>query len=299
MTQTEAIRFYCGVGDASWNGFSVIPGRYVCVSPVYGEKQRRDTSISLPADCDVIQDSGAYCDQHHGRLTPEDALRRQIKHAEQFSYTDQVTHRATYDRLVRKFVSDEDARVGVQQTVEAARWLHHHRDDTRLIITAQGKTTAQYVQCVRDLLTYFEEGDVLGLGGWAYTGKDRSFTLLTLFREMARQVIPLAAEHEVKAVHVWGVLMPAALGALLWEADQYGIAVSTDSTGPVVKITMSDWGYGEWRDNRYQRPDDPEAFYHDRVHHVALTRQWLANFRSTPNYPVMTTLPLFKSIVAG
>jgi hypothetical protein len=296
MTQTPDIKFYCGVGDASWNGFPVVPGRYVCVSPVYGVKTRTDTSIALPTDCDVMQDSGAFCDQHHGRLTPEQALHRQIKHAERYGYADQVTHRATYDRLVRKFVPDNEAVIGVQQTIEAARWLSRNRDETRLVITAQGKGTGQYVECVQALLPMIEEGDVLGLGGWAYTGKDRSFTLLGLFREMVSAVIPLAAAHHIKAVHVWGVLMPAALGALLYACDQVGIAVSTDSTGPVVKITMSDWGYGEWRDNAYQRPDDPEAFYHDRVRHIELTRAWLARFRSTPNYPIMSTLPMFKEL---
>lgn len=281
---TDAIRFYCTINDASWNGFPVVPGRYVCVSPVYGMKERRVSSISLPADCDVIQDSGAYCDQHHGRLSFGEALERQIWHAEEYGYADQVTHRATYDNLVRKNASAEFARVAVNETISAARWMHRHRDERPLIITAQGKETAQYLACVQSLMPFFEDGDVLGLGGWAYTGRSRG-RLMPLLRECVKSVIPFAAREGIRRVHIWGVCLPKALSALLWEADKHGVEVSTDSSGPVRKVAFSDWGYGEWRDNSYQRPDDPKAFYFDRVWHVEATRRWLAEFRTTPNYP--------------
>jgi len=281
---TEAIRFYCTVNDPSWNGFPVAPGRYVCVSPVYGIKERRDSSVRLPADCDVIQDSGAFCDQHHGKKSFAEALDRQIKHAEDYGYTDQISYRATYDTLVRKTASAEFAREAVQNTISAARWLSLHRDDMRLIITAQGLDTAQYLQCVRDLLPHFEEGDVLGLGGWAYIGKARRI-LMPPFRAMLKAVIPFAAREGVQRIHIWGVCIPEALAVLLWEADQHGIAISTDSAGPVRKLAFSDHGYGEWRDKTYKRPADRAAFYRDRVQHVEDTRRWLAGFRDTPNYP--------------
>lgn len=285
---TDAIRFYCTVNDATWNGFPVQPGKYVCVSPVYGEKEIRDSSISLPADCEVVQDSGAFCDRRHGRNEYAYALQRQITHAERYGYSDQIVARATYDMLVTKFDTPEYATTGVNETIKAARWLHRHRDDMPqacpLIITAQGLDVSQYVQCVRALLPCFEEGDILGLGGWAWIGKAPRL-LMPVFRQTMKQVIPLAAQAGIKRVHIWGVCKPSALSVLLWECDQHGIAVQTDSSGPVRKVAFSDWGYAEWRDNDYKRPDDPEAFYHDRVRHVAQTARWLSGFRSTPNYP--------------
>lgn len=294
-SQKEAIRFYCGVSDFNWNRGKARPGRYVCVSPVNGRKIRRPTTVKLPPHCKVLQDSGAFTDTAvEDRLTPEQALERQEEHAIRNGYAAQICYRATYDKLIFKFWDDSPYWDDVEETVLAAAWLSLHRCGLPLVITAQGATPAQYMQCVKWLLPYLHDEDALGLGGWVAIGKTPS--LIPIFRRTMQLVIPYAAARGVKRVHIWGVVMPRALAILLWEADKVGIAVSTDSSGPVRKVGMSDWGYGEWRDNTYKHPTDSRARYQDRVRHVKLTREWLANFRNTPNYPAMTKLPLFKEM---
>src|SRR5690242_12443795 len=82
--QREAIRLFCGVCEDDWQGFPVEVGPYACISPVYGrtEATKRVNEARLsPWTIAVIQDSGAFCDQPGGRLSFDQALRRQIDHA--------------------------------------------------------------------------------------------------------------------------------------------------------------------------------------------------------------------------
>jgi len=291
------MRFYCGVNETKWNHHPVAPGQYACIAPVYGASERthKENNVSVPADCIVLQDSGAFSDGLGLRLTPRLALERQLKHAAKYHYFDQVEAIASYDLLIDEKWQDgqrrkerwavSDAYDAVIQTVEAARFMADHAylvpDWWRFVLSAQGVDTEQYLDCTRQIAPFFRYGDILGLGGWCIIGKMPAI-MMPVFRETIIKVIPFAAQF-TKRVHVWGVLYSPAIGELLWMCDQYGLELSTDSSGPQVRPCRGDWGYSGWRDNDYQRPPT-EIRGIERARHVATVREWLANFRQTKFY---------------
>ncbi|MBO0796762.1 MAG: hypothetical protein J2P36_38265 [Ktedonobacteraceae bacterium] len=215
-----------------------------------------------------------------------------MAHAEHNGYASAITHRASYDLLIdekwergRRYKarwSELDAAIAVETTVRAAAYLTHHRAGVKLIVSAQGVSARQYLQCAQQIMPLLEPGDLFGLGGWCITGKLPA-QILPVFRETMRLVIPFLGREGVKQVHIWGVCFAKALGELLWLCDEWGMALSTDSTGPSIKPAMGEWGYAEWRDPLYQRPA-PAIRGLERARHVQATRDWLASFRSTPHY---------------
>lgn len=288
------ITFYCGLNEQQWNHHPVAPGRYACIAPVYGRTARTKSisSVKVPAETLVIQDSGAFSDKTGERLSLEAALERQIAHAERYGYAHQVTHRASYDLLIdevwtgeqrqKERWSEGDADGAVSTTVKAAAYLTKHREGKKLILSAQGVTARQYLHCAEQIVPYLEEGDIFGCGGWCITGcKPRQ--IMPIFRETMRLLIPFLGREQVKRLHLWGVCYAPALGELLWLCDEYGIALSTDSAGPSYRPAKGSWGYAEWIDPTYIRPP-VEIRGLERARHVRATRAWLTNFRQTPHY---------------
>ena len=124
--------------------------------------------------------------------------------------------------------------------------------------------------------------------------------MLPSFGQIMSELIPYLGAQGVKRVHVWGVIFPEALGFLLWLCDQYGIGLSTDSSGPCRYPLLGQWGYGSWRDKAYKTPPILQSCKAvdargnkaplcpsatrcrglERCLHVMLTRQWLVNFRA-------------------
>jgi hypothetical protein len=291
------IVLYCGLNERRWNHHPVVPGRFACVAPVYGRTTRTKTwnRVTVPPGTEVIQDSGAFSDGSDQRLSPEAALERQTVHAEQFGYAHQITHRASYDLLIdEKWLggvrykarwSESDAEMAVATTVQAAAYLTKHRQGKKAILSAQGVSAKQYLACAQHIVPLLEEGDIFGLGGWCVIGKFPA-QMIPVFRETMGLVIPFLGREGIKRAHIWGCCHAKALGELLWMCDQYGIALSTDSSGPSVKPAMGEWGYAEWTDRTYQRPP-VETRGLERARHVQATREWLAAFRSTPHYGPM------------
>jgi hypothetical protein len=289
------VRLYCGINEHSWNGIPPAPGPYACIAPVYGssERTRRKNGVSVPADCEIIQDSGAFSDSWGNRLNFAAALDRQLAHGEQYDYWQQVTHVASYDVLIDEVWTDgnrhkrrwsvEDAESAVNETVAAAEWLAAHRPDgKKLILSAQGVDAEQYLECARQIVGLIEPGDILGLGGWCITGK-MPRRMMPTFRATIRRVIPFAALRGVERVHIWGVIYAPALGELAWLCDQHGIQLSTDSAGPSTRPAFGEWGYAEWKDRDYVRAP-VERRGEERARHVALTREWLREFHRTAWY---------------
>jgi hypothetical protein len=314
--ETEAIRLYCGIGEVTYNRHPVACGPYACISPVCGrddsdnisEASRRNT-VSVPVGISVIQDSGAFSDGPKHRLSYAEALQRQIEHAKHYKYASQVTHRASYDLHIdetwqnefrhKERWSEEAGTFAVRATVEAAAYLNARRESNiGCIMSAQGVTAEQYVECAERVLRYVDvDQDIFGLGGWCILGKRPS--LLPAFRETISLVIPLLASSGVKRVHIWGVCFTEALGELLWLCDQYHLCLSTDSVGPSTCPTKGEWGYGSWRSSSYRKPatldsckmvnasgykapscsTNTRCMGLERARHVALTREWLAHFR--------------------
>lgn len=297
MTDT-GVRFYCGVaGEKMWNHHPVAPGKYACISPVTGktEETRKENRVFVPKETIVIQDSGAFCDSLNHRLSFQEAIDRQIVHAEKYGYKGQITHRASYDILIDEVWTEgnrnkrrwtvEEAMFAVDQTVCAAEFMANHKLQP-VILSAQGVDAKQYTSCVSQIISYLDPEDVLGLGGWCITGKMRKI-MTPVFRETILSIVPLIAKHNIKWVHIWGVIYPVALGELLWMCDQYEIKVSTDSAGPSFRPCFGSWGYDGWTDVNYKQPPT-EIRGLERARHVEMTRSWLENLRETPYYQCPT-----------
>ncbi len=291
------IALYCGINEQQWNHHPVTPGPFACIAPVYGKTlpTKKENRVRVPLDTHVIQDSGAFSDGIGQRLTLEHALERQLSHAEQYQYSAQVTHRASYDLLIdekweggirhKARWSEQDAEEAVTTTVQAAAYLASHRYGVRAILSAQGVSARQYLRCAEQIVPFMEHGDIFGLGGWCITGKLPA-QMMPVFRETMSVIIPFLGREGVKRVHIWGVCYAKALGELLWVCDEYGIELSTDSSGPSVRPAMGEWGYAEWRNPSYVRPS-VEIRGLERARHVQATREWLCSFRSTSHYAPM------------
>ena len=286
---TEDIRFYCGIGERQWNHHPTSPGPFACVSPVYGNTigSRQENRVAVPVSTLVIQDSGAFSDGPGQRLSCEAALERQIIHAEKWGYTEQVTHRASYDLLIdekweggRRYKArwtEDDAAMAVKLTVNAAKYLSRQTGPAR-ILSAQGVSARQYLSCAEQIIPLLVPDDLFGLGGWCITGKLPT-VMMPVLRETMQAVIPFLGHEGVKRVHIWGVCYAKALGELLYLCDEHGIELSTDSMGPSIRPARGRWGYASWTDTSYKTPT-VEVRGLARAQHVQCTREWLGDFRN-------------------
>lgn len=233
-----------------------------------------------------LLDSGAFTDPPHRRLTPEQALDRQLRWegiaSDKWGEPFQATGLVSYDLLIDEtWIAGErhkrrwsvvDAERAVQITVEAAAYLasqRKHLAPRTLILSAQGVDALQYAECAAGVLQHAQSRDWFGFGGWCILGR---FTrMLPIFWQTLRLVIPMVKIAGLSHVHIFGVLWQPALGGLVWLADHYGLTVSTDSTAPILATTRKDQKkagarFPYWRDN------------------VAYWIQSLADLRSSPYY---------------
>jgi hypothetical protein len=305
---TPDITFYCGLNETNWSHHPVAPGPLACIAPVYGRSKRTKTinTVSVPPDTQVLLDSGAFSDTTDTRLSFEQALFRQVSHAYRFGYVRQVTHLASYDCLIPdKGQPTPASEQAISETVEAARYLTAMRNAIAgifmhrvgLVLTAQGCNAEQYLACAKQIVPMLTDNDMFGFGGFAATGLFPG-KLLPPFKEVVRLVVPYLGSCGINRVHVWGTCYAPALRELLTLCKRYGIALSTDSSGPQRKPYLGQWGYSTWRDNSYKMPPLLESCKAingkgqraptcapgtrcrglERARHVALTREWLAEF---------------------
>ncbi len=315
----EDVRFYCGLaGEKDWNHHPMEPGPYTCIAPVYGRtvQTKRINNTTVHNDTQVLMDSGAFSDRLGDRLSFQDAMHRQIAHAYQYRYVDQVSHIASYDLLIDEKWQDgerskvrwskDEAEFAVRETVAAAQFLAGQRKrlleifghPIGLALSAQGVEVKQYLKCAQKIVPLMEPGDMFGLGGWCITGLLPD-AILPSFKDIMDEVIPFLGSEGVERIHIWGVIFPEALCYLLNLCDQWNIKLSTDSAGPAVNPVRGNWGYGSWRDSKYKVPAILESCKVldelgnkapacaagtrcrglDRRLHVRLTRDYLAHLR--------------------
>jgi hypothetical protein len=294
----EDLAFYVGLSEKTWNGVSIPPSFHrLCISPVFGRRadSKRETRILLlpgTENVGIIQDSGAFSDSHGERLSPAEAWDRQTIHAEKYGYERNVEFRVSYDRIIdeswiggkryKRRWSYADAQQAVDETVAAAHYTDSQRNSRfALIQSAQGVEPKQYLDCVKRIMPYVDPvRDKIGLGGFCLIGINRSY--LSSFLETIRLVLPFVAGEGVKSVHLFGVCYPPALGVLLWEADKFGIQVSTDSTSPGTGPVFGKMGLGDWRQRVGQVA--PQNLGYLRLINVCHVRQYLAQLRDTQYY---------------
>jgi len=288
------ITLYVGINETQWNHHETAPGEFACISPVYGasEQTRRENRVKIPITTNVIQDSGAFSDGPQSRLSLSAALDRQIEHGLKYGYNDQITHRASYDLLIdemwtngnryKRRWSENDAWAAVTETIEAAKYLSKNYDGSK-ILSAQGVTHSQYLECTLRVLEWLDPAsDIFGLGGWCISGKMPA-VMREPFDDTISLVIPILARAGIRRAHIWGVMDNLFLGPLLYLCDKYGLELSTDSSGPSVRPARGVWGYRGWKNYTYCRVD-PELRGLHRAQHVKESRKWLENLRSTEFY---------------
>lgn len=292
---SEAIRLFCGVSETRWNTLRPDPGPYACVSPVYGRRDYRETSVWIPPCTTVLLDSGAFSDGPQRRLDFEAALSRQIAHAEKWGYKEQVEWSVAYDLLIderwmggvryKSRWAISEAWEAVDITVRACEYYAKNRHrlpgSGGLVLPVQGVDAVQQCYCAERVISFLDpDKDILGLGGWCILGKRPK--LLPEFWRTMWALIPGAARRGVKRVHIFGVMLAKALGGLLWICDEYGIKLSTDSSGPSCRPAFGIWGYADWC-KTCNFPPGPERGQ-ARIRHVQMVREWLRKFRSTIYY---------------
>jgi hypothetical protein len=96
------------------------------------------------------------------------------------------------------------------------------------------------------------------------------------------RILPLIQESGVRRVHLFGVMYRPVLGGLLWLCDRHGLAISTDSSGPVLAVTWKDGKKAgavkpTWEENTIYWRDElaglrDSKYYHRPPQH-ALARQ--------------------------
>ena len=302
------VKLYCGVSETAWNKHPVACGEFACVSPVKGASVRTkaENRVYVPDGTKVLQDSGAFQDSWGDRLSFQEALIRQIAHAEKYDYADKIEYRVSYDLLIDEVWKDgqrtkkrwtvDNAESAVTETVAAAKFLSENRQGLSLCLSAQGVNAKQYLSCVEQVVSCLDPNrDMLGLGGWCIIGKMPK-VMMPVFRDTIKLIIPYVAKQGVKKAHIFGVIYPTALGELAWMCNQHDIELSTDSASPALHPVFGEWGYGEWRDNSYNRvPTSIRGI--DRARHVRLTREWLARLQDTQWYKEPKYVPdkFFKS----
>jgi hypothetical protein len=249
----EAVKLYVGADAQNVQRRRLNLTGLRCFSGAYGPKSR--FTAAEAARVVGLLDSGAFSDPPERRLDPAAALARQLRwerEAERFwGRPWRAEALVSYDLLIdevwtgrtrrkrRWTVAQADRAVRV--TVEAAAYLSSRRRDLAprsLVLACQGVDAVQYAECVRGVLPHARPGDWLGLGGWCVLGWFR--TWLPEFWRTLRAALPMTAAAGLSRVHVFGVLYRPALGGLLWLADRHGLAVSTDSSGPVLQTTWKD-----------------------------------------------------------
>ena len=233
--------------------------------PDYG-----DVNLSC---CSLLYDSLAFTDVlTNCRVSPKDALDRQMETLARLTAKPRETFIVSYDRLIdEKFIDGkrekqrwtlEEGKLAVEQTVEAAAYLNSQRRRLKgvtLVQSCQGVDARQYLECTEKVLRYCQKVDVLGLGGWCILGRQPSY--LPIFFKAMDEVIPLIAVSGIKQVHIFGVTwykqrgsIDAPLPYLLKLCDKYALNLSTDGTSPIsnslwknTKRSGAEFSY--WRHN--------------------------------------------------
>lgn len=210
------MRFYISKCHDRLNGNPYRPekyGDYLCINPYYKVTVRgKDTKF--------IIDSGAFQDVgNEKRLSFEKALERQLEFEKTVTKDGRLAEAiVSYDRLVDeqvgesgKFkarVSEEESIAYVNETVEAAKYLVSKRDELKprkLILSCQGTSVEQYLDCLRQILEIAESDDIIGFGGFCIISKNREYE--KQFYDIIYKGFPMIRDKGIKRVHIFGVGM--------------------------------------------------------------------------------------------
>lgn len=189
----------------------------------------------------VMLDSGAFQDlQTHERLSYQGALDRQLNFEDKQDFF--ANYLVSYDRIVdesptiqgvrkKRRVDEQTADRYVEETINAAKFLADQREDLaprRLILSNQGVSPDQYIDCIKEVLRFAEPSDVIGLGGFCIIGQVPRF--VPDYFEVLQRAIPLIKKKRIRRVHIFGVGVFKLLVKTHVMCSQAGIVPSYDTS---------------------------------------------------------------------
>ncbi len=215
---------------------------YLCLNPYY------KVTLDPGSDVSYILDSGAFQDvRSEHRLTFAQALDRQL------SFESSVGRRAeaivSYDRLVDEQIGDSgqfkkrvDADTGaeyVEETVKAAEYLSSKRvdlDGRKIVLSCQGTSARQYLQCLDSVLDVSEPGDIIGIGGFCILSKSKAYE--REFYEIVSEAFPKIRDAGLSRVHISGMgVFRVLVQTDIW-ARMNGLECSYDTSAPEMNAVF-------------------------------------------------------------
>jgi hypothetical protein len=210
----------------------------LCLNPKY-----KVTLKCPPKRVNVLLDSGAFQDiEEDERLSFKDALARQLTYEESVGFVSKFI--VSYDRIVdesptvqgkrlKRRVSEARAERYVKETIDAAKYISDERTELtprRLVLSNQGTTPEQYVDCVKETLRFSEPEDVIGLGGFCIIGQVPRY--VDDYFQVLGKVLPLMKRRGITRIHMFGVGVFKVLVKTHVMCHKYGITPSYDTSSP-------------------------------------------------------------------
>jgi len=197
-------------------------------------------------DCKVLLDSGAFADVKRGRLTFEGALDRQLMYEKKCGFVSEkivsydllIDEQLQADRQIKARWNEKAGWLAVETTIAAADFLAAHREELqprRLVLSCQGVTPKQYIECMKEILEIAKPNDVIGLGGWCIVGQQRH--LSKIFWEAINAVLPMIANAGMKDVHVFGLAYVPLIRDFAIACRSLGLQCSNDTTRFYVELS--------------------------------------------------------------
>ncbi len=215
---------------------------YLCLNPYY------KVTLDPGSKASYMLDSGAFQDvRSEHRLTFKQALDRQLNFERSVGVRAEAF--VSYDRLVDEQIGDEgqfkkrvDADIGaeyVEETVKAAEFLSSKRgelDGRKLILSCQGTSTRQYLQCLGSVLDAAEPEDVIGIGGFCILSKSKAYE--REFYEIIGNGFPMMRDAGIKRVHIFGMGVFRVLVQTDVFARMNGLECSYDTSAPELNAVF-------------------------------------------------------------
>lgn len=217
----------------------------ICLNPKYGVRLERPAR-----SLEILLDSGAFQDiNDHKRLSFDAALQRQLNFEERVGFRSKYL--VSYDRIVDETFNEDGRRVKlrvdgrtarkyVDQTIDAAKHLadqRHELKPRRLVLSNQGVSPGQYTRCVKEVLTFSERGDVIGLGGQCIVGQRPGYS--RDYFAVLKNILPMIRRRGIRRLHVFGLgTFPVLVKtqALCWK---FGVVPSYDTSALEINAR---WG---------------------------------------------------------
>lgn len=205
--------------------------------------------VNLAPNTSSVIDAGSFQERDmRDRLQPWSALDRQLRLEQQIAYSGGPEHAeaiVTYDMLdgvdeamteagrVKRRGDDVTASRAVFETIRSAHYYHSQRGRIAgaIAYACQGVSTAQYVACAQALIPLIRPGrDWFAFGGFCIVGMVPS--LKPLLYAAMEAILPLLCGAGVTRAHLLGVTVSDAIIEVAAIGRRYGVALSTDSSGP-------------------------------------------------------------------